>query len=133
MHEQVRLLTITAYSSGHLEQIFKTVSKKVVTTGQLQYLRLDYCFGDSHHYNITITTVANDQKSGFATYACKKTYNGGNCDTFTPYRDISGGPVNFIEMSLDGPQDYGPVVVIIRGHGRYDQPNSYILSASAPY
>lgn len=118
---------------GHLEPIFITHTKNVVPTTVLQYLRLDYCFGGAHHYNITITVVADDQRSGFATYACKKTYNKGKCNTKTPYRDISGGPANFVEVSLDGPQDYGPVDVIVRGDGRYAQPNSYILAASAPY
>ena len=121
------------FPSGHLEPIFITHTKKVVQTRVLQHLRLDYCFGASHHYNITITVVADDQKSGFATYACKKTYNGGKCDIRTPYHDISGGSANFLEVSLDGPQDYGVVGVLVRGDGRYDQPNSYILAASAPY
>lgn len=116
-----------------LVPIFITHTKKTVVTQQLQYLRLDYCFGLAHHYNITITVVADDQQSGFATYACKKTYNQGNCDVRTPYRDISGGPANFVEVSLDGPQDYGPVVVIVRGDGRYKLPNNYILTASSPH
>ena len=116
-----------------LVPIFITHTKKTVVTQQLQYLRLDYCFGLAHHYNITITVVADDQQSGFATYACKKTYKQGNCDVRTPYRDISGGPANFVEVSLDGPQDYGPVVVIVRGDGRYKLPNNYILTASSPH
>lgn len=116
-----------------LVPIFITHTKKTVVTQQLQYLRLDYCFGLAHHYNITITVVADDQQSGFATYACKKTYNQGKCDVRTPYRDISGGPANFVEVSLDGPQDYGPVVVIVRGDGRYKLPNNYILTASSPH
>ena len=118
---------------GILEPIFKTHVKKVVPTTQSQYLRLDYCFGGSPHYNISITVVADDQKSGFASYACKKTYNGGKCNVNTPYFDISGGAANFIEMDLDGPVDYGPVVVIVSGTGRYGDSNSFILSASAPY
>lgn len=104
-----------------------------VKTGYLKYFRLDYCFGGSHHYNISITTVASDQKSGFASYACKKTYNGGICNVKTPYRDISGGSVNFIEMGLDGPQEYGPVQVIVRGDGRFGEYNNFTIAGSVPY
>lgn len=118
---------------GQLVPIFKTQTSEVVTTGSLQFLALNYCFGGLPHYNITITVLADDQKSGFATYACKKTYNQGKCNIHTPYRDISGGPANFVEVRLNGPQDYGTVTVIVRGDGRYNDLNKYTLAASAPY
>lgn len=118
---------------ANLEPIFKTHAKLVVPTLHQLFLRLDYCFGGSPQYNITMTVVADDQKSGFASYGCKKTYNGGKCNVLTPYRDISGGAANFIEMDLDGPVDYGPVVVIVSGQGRSGGSNSFILTASAPY
>ena len=105
-----------------------------VMTGALKYFRLDYCFGSSHHYNITISTLASDQKSGFASYACKKTFNPtGICNVKTPYRDISGGPVNFIDMGLDGPHEYGPVQVIVRGDGRFGESNNFTIAGSVPF
>lgn len=119
--------------AGQLVPIFKTQTSEVVTTRSQQFLALNYCFGGLPHYNITITVVADDQKSGFATYACKKTYNQGKCNPGTPYRDISGGPANFVEVRLYGPQDYGTVTVIVRGYGRYKAPNNYTLAASAPF
>lgn len=118
---------------GELVPVFKMATSENVKTGYLKYFRLDYCFGGSHHYNISITTVASDQKSGFASYACKKTYNGGICNVKTPYRDISGGSVNFIEMGLDGPQEYGPVQVIVRGDGRFGEYNNFTIAGSVPY
>lgn len=118
---------------GQLVPVFKTSKTENVRTGVLKHFRLDYCFGPSHHYNISITTVADDQKSGFASYACKKTYNNGTCNVNTPYRDISGGSVNFIEVGLDGPQDYGPVQVIVRGDGRFGDYNNFTIAASVPY
>lgn len=115
--------------------VFKTSTTEDVETRSRKLFRLDYCFGASHHYNITITIVADDQKSGFASYACKKTYvhKEGKCDVKTPYHDLSGGPVNFIEVGLDGPQDYGPVQVLVRGDGRYGQYNNFTLAASVPF
>jgi len=104
-----------------------------VKTGSLKRFRLDYCFGSSPHYNIAITTLASDQKSGFASYACKKTYKAGVCDVGTKYRDITGGAVNFIEMGLDGPQEYGPVQVIVRGDGRFGDYNNFTVAGSVPY
>lgn len=118
---------------GQLVPVFKSSATEHVQTTALKYFRLDYCFGASHHYNITITIVADDQKSGFASYACKKTYNAGNCDVKTPYHDLSGGPVNFIGMGLDGPQEYGPVQVIVRGDGRYGESNNFTIAASVPF
>lgn len=119
--------------TGQLVPVFKTSKTENVRTGVLKHFRLDYCFGPSHHYNISITTVADDQKSGFASYACKKTYNNGTCNVNTPYRDISGGSANFIEVGLDGPQDYGPVQVIVRGDGRFGDYNNFTIAASVPY
>lgn len=118
---------------GQLVPIFKMAKAENVKTGSLKRFRLDYCFGGSPHYNITITTFASDQKSGFASYACKKTYNAGVCNVKTKYRDISGGVVNFIEMGLDGPHEYGPVQVIVRGDGRFGDYNNFTIAGSVPY
>lgn len=122
------------YSTAHdLVPIFKTSTIQDVITRTRKLFRLDYCFGTSHQYNIAVTVIAEDQQSGFATYACKKTYKQGKCDVFSPYYDISGGAVNVVQMELDGPQDYGPVLVLVRGDGRYGQVNNFTIAASAPY
>ncbi|XP_068755989.1 uncharacterized protein [Montipora capricornis] len=122
-------------------------SSEVATTGLQQFLALNYCFASRPHYNITIAVIADNQKSGFATYACKKTYNQGKCNPgtpdrqtdmfiwslgYSPYHDIPCGPANFVEVSLNGPQNYGTVTVIVRGDGRYKDLNKYTLAASAP-
>ena len=52
---------------------------------------------------------------------------------FSPDYDISGGAVNVVQMELDGPQDYGPVLVLVRGDGRYGKVNNFTIAASAPY
>lgn len=127
------LMNVLNLPTGHLVPVFKTSTTEDVVTRAHKLFRLDYCFGASHHYNITITVIADDQKSGFASYACKKTYKAGNCDVNTPYHDLSGGPANFIEVGLDGPQDYGPVLVLVRGDGRYEQYNNFTLAASVPF
>ena len=121
-------------SSGELVPIFITETQEQVETSELNYFRLDYCFGGKPSYSITISTIADDQQSGFATYVCKKTYvaQKGKCDTKTPFKDISGGPVNFVSVELNGPQDYGPVIVFIRGDGRFGLMNHFTLAGSAP-
>lgn len=119
-------------SAGNLVPIFISSSIQSVQTRRHKLYTLDYCFGPEHHYNITITVIANDQQSGFATYACKKTYKKGNCDVETPFSDISGGAVNVVPVGLDGPQDYGPVLVRVRGDGRYDLNNNFTLASSYP-
>ena len=126
-HKPYSLLT------DELVPVFKMAKIENVKTGVLKHFRLDYCFGRSPHYNISITTLASDQKSGFASYACKKTYKTGVCDVGTPYRDISGGSVNFIEMGLDGPHEFGPVQVIVRGDGRFGDYNNFTIAGSLPY
>lgn len=127
------LTKLNSSLTGQLVPIFKMAKAENVKTGSLKRFRLDYCFGASPHYNITITTFASDQKSGFASYACKKTYNAGVCNVKTKYRDISGGAVNFIEMGLDGPHEYGPVQVIVRGDGRFGDYNNFTIAGSVPY
>lgn len=122
----------TAYD---LIPIFKSASTQSVLTRNKKFYRLDYCFGPSHHYNVTITVIANDQQSGFATYVCSKTYvaKKGTCDVLTPNFDISGGAVNVVLMGLDGPMDYGSITVRVRGDGRYGLSNNFTLAGSAPY
>ena len=119
---------------GEMVPIFKTETQQTIETMELLHLRLDYCFGAHPQYNITITTVADDRLSGFATYACVKTYvqQAGKCDTKTNFKDISGGAANFVLVHLNGPQDYGPVEVIVRGDGRFAGDNLFTLAASAP-
>ena len=114
--------------------IFKTQVKQEIKTSELLHLRLDYCFGPQSQYNITITTIADDHQSGFATYACVKTYvqERGKCDTKTLFKDISGGAANFVQVHLNGPQDYGTVELLVRGDGRYKGNNLFTLAASAP-
>ena len=114
--------------------IFKTEVTEEIETMELLHLRLDYCFGPESQYNITITTIADDRQSGFATYACVKTYvqERGKCDTRTPFKDISGGAANFVQVHLNGPQDYGTVELLVRGDGRYKGNNLFTLAASAP-
>ncbi|XP_058953130.2 uncharacterized protein [Pocillopora verrucosa] len=122
-------------SAYDLIPIFKSASTQSVLTRNKKFYRLDYCFGPSHHYNVTITVIANDQQSGFATYVCSKTYvaKKGTCDVLTPNSDISGGAVNVVLMGLDGPMDYGSITVRVRGDGRYGLSNNFTLAGSAPY
>ena len=118
-----------------LQPVFKTSTSQDLDTGEFKLFRLDYCFGDNLHYNITVTVITEDQKSGFTTYGCTKTYvqQHGKCEVRTPYRDISGGPVNVVQMHLDKPLDYGPVQVLVQGDGRFGQNNHFTLAASVPY
>ena len=57
----------------------------------------------------------------------------GRCDVRTPYRDISGGPVNVVVMDVEKPADFGPVRVLLSGDGRHGQSNRFTLAASVPY
>ena len=111
--------------------IFKTTTVQEVITAELLSFRLDYCFGQKPEYNVSISTMTDDTKSGLATYGCVMSY--GECDTDTPFRDISGGPANFVQLKVRGPQDYGPIKVLVRGDGRYGDKNVFTLAASAPY
>ena len=111
--------------------VFKTTTPQEVMTANLLRLRLDYCFGEELHYNITISTMADDIKSGLATYGCVKSY--GACNTRTPFRDISGGSANFVRLQVNFPEDYGPIMVLVRGDGRYKNKNIFALAASAPH
>lgn len=118
-----------------LQPVFKTAITQSIETEEFKLYRLDYCFGDNLTYKIAVSVITEDQKSGFVSYGCKKTYMiaHGRCDVRTPFRDISGGPVNLVVMDLEKPADYGPVHVLISGDGRHHQNNHFTLAASVPY
>ena len=115
---------------NELIPIFTTITIHEVITAELLSLRLDYCFGQEPEYNVSISTMGHDTKSGLATYGCVMSY--GECDTDTPFRDISGGFANFVQLKVRGPQDYGPIKLLVRGDGRYGNKNRFTLAASAP-
>ena len=110
--------------------IFKTTTPEEVVTAELIRFRLDYCFGGEPYYNISISTMADDTTSGLATYGCVQSY--GECNTNTPFRDISGGPANFVQLQVQSPADLGPIHVLVRGDGRFQNKNVFSLAASAP-
>ena len=115
----------------NLVPIFKIEQVSSVPSAKLAFFKLDYCFADHPPYNLTITTVAADHKSGFATYACPKTIR--PCNVNTKFRDTSGSALNFIQAHISGPEDFGSVEVIVRGDGRYQKENKFTLAASTYY
>ena len=125
----------TSFNTALLQPVFKTAITQSIETEDFKLYRLDYCFGNELSYKITVSVITEDQKSGFVTYVCKKTYmiKHGRCDVRTPYRDISGGPVNVVVMDVEKPADFGPVHVLLSGDGRHGQSNRFTLAASVPY
>ena len=51
----------------------------------------------------------------------------GECGGLTPYRDMSGLPVNVVQIDIKESADYGPVQVLVLGEGRYGQSNGFII------
>lgn len=113
-----------------LVPIFKMSDPYAVKSNDLTYLQLDYCFPHSSgRYNVTVSVIANDEQSAFATYACPvstKDCEPGN----SPFHDTSGSAVNLVHVNVAGPPDIGPVTVVVRGDGRYGQMNTFTLAAS---
>ena len=110
--------------------IFKLSEPYTVMSNDLRYLQLDYCFPHSHgKYNVSVSVIANDEQSAFATYACPVSIP--DCEPRNaPFHDTSGSAANFVEVTVSGAQDIGPVTVVVRGDGRYKEMNSFSLAAS---
>ena len=115
-----------------LVQVFKLELPGNVTTNELQHFQMDYCFTPGGPYSLTVNTVANDDRSAFATYVCPlhvQQQHGGKCVVQTPYKDLSGSATNFVRVPINV-TDFGPVKAIVKGAGRYKQGNTFIISAS---
>ena len=113
-----------------LVPMFMTTEQLTVATNELEYLQLDYCFpNDALKYKLFISVIATDGKSAFATYACPAGVE--DCKTFTaPFSDTSASAANFVSVSISGPENVGPVTVIVRGDGRLGEKNKFTLAAS---
>ena len=125
-----RSVTAAGEQLYDLVPIFKLSGPHTVRSSDLAYLQLDYCFPHSDgKYNVSLSVIANDEQSAFATYACPKRI--WNCQPRNaPFHDTSGSAANFVQVTVSGEQDKGPITVVVRGDGRYDEMNSFLLAAS---
>ena len=125
-----RSVTAAGEQLYHLVPIFKLSGPHTVRSSDLAYLQLDYCFPHSRgKYNVSLSVIANDEESAFATYACPKSIS--DCQPRNaPFHDTSGSAANFVQVTVSGEQDIGPITVVVRGDGRYDEMNSFSLAAS---
>ena len=112
-----------------LMPIFRMSTAYPVRSGDLKFLQLDYCFPHASDYKMTVTVVADDGASAFATYACPKSI--ANCmPANAPFHDTSGSAVNLVPVEVQGVKDVGPIQVVVRGDGRFGKMNSFTLAAS---
>lgn len=77
---------------------------------------------------VTISTIASDEVSGFATYICTPDVQCTSTEAAT-YFDVSGASVNFVTVPIDA-KDAGILKVLVRGDGRYSGNNKFVLAAS---
>ncbi|XP_065053906.1 uncharacterized protein LOC135682795 [Rhopilema esculentum] len=129
-HWKYRALSgVNAAQLHELVPIFKMSSQYSVKSSDLVFLQLDYCFPHIGNYNVTISVIAEDEESAFATYACTKSIK--QCKTGNaPFHDTSGSAANTVQVRVAGAPDIGPITVIVRGDGRYLQMNTFSLAAS---
>ena len=113
-----------------LVPIFRLSEPYSVKTGDLRYLQLDYCFPNVQgKYSLSVSVIANDEQSAFATYACPMRIQ--DCEPRNaPFHDTSGSAANFVTVNVSGAPDMGPVTVVVRGDGRYKESNAFSLAAS---
>ncbi|XP_057315064.1 uncharacterized protein LOC130656246 [Hydractinia symbiolongicarpus] len=113
-----------------LVSIFKTTKPGTVPTHGSVLLELDYCFNPAELPGyVEISVFANNELSGFGTYACPGSVR--PCTTeSTKFYDVSGAAVNFVHVDMTQAKDMGPVQVIIVGNGRSGGINNFTLGAS---
>jgi len=113
-----------------LVPIFRLSEPYTVKTSDLKYLQLDYCFPNvKGKYHLSVSVIANDQQSSFATYACPSGIP--DCEPGNaPFHDTSGSAANFVQVAVSGAAEIGPVTVVVRGDGRYKEMNTFSLAAS---
>ena len=113
-----------------LVPIFRLSDPYSIKSHDLKYLQLDYCFPHGQgKYSVSVSVIANDENSAFATYACPSSVQ--DCEpSNAPFHDTSGSAFNLVPISVSGPADMGPVTVVVRGDGRYGKMNSFAMAAS---
>lgn len=123
-------VTAMAEQLYELVPIFKMSEPYSVKSNDLKYLQLDYCFPHKlSYYNVSVSVIADDEKSAFATYACPMSV--ADCQPSTaPFHDTSGSAANMVHVRVCGAPDIGPVTVVVRGDGRFDEMNTFTLAAS---
>lgn len=114
-----------------LYQVFKTSTTQKVSAHEFKLFQLEYCFVKPESYNVIITVINENLWPGLATYGCTMTYikQYGKCGVLTPYKDISGLPVNVVQININEPADYGPIQVLVLGEGQYNQTNNFTIAA----
>ena len=128
--KHVNTVTASGEKTQVLVPIFKFSEPYTVETGKLIYLQLDCCFHDYHtKFKVSISVIANDQRSAFATYACP--FSKKNCaPRNAPFYDVSGSAANLVEVVGYGKPDIGPITVVVRGDGRFKEKNTFSFAAS---
>ena len=128
--KHVNTVTASGETSEVLVPIFEFSDLYNVETGKLIYLQLDYCFIEpDKKFNVSISVIANDQRSAFATYACLPNIK--DClPSNASFNDTSGSAANFVEVVGYGKPDIGPITVIVRGDGRFKEKNTFSFAAS---
>ena len=118
------------YRRGHiLKRVFKNDVRGMVITEKEKRFQLNYCFPEKRTYDLTVSTVALDTKSGFATYVCSQRSK--HCSVRnSQFYDASGAAVNFVPIRLRTIEDLGPIKVIVKGDGRHSKKNKFTLAAS---
>ena len=77
-----------------------------------------------------MSTYTADEKSGFATYVCTHEVSCTSTED-AKFSDTSGASVNFVLTKLTDPVgQLGPIRVLVRGEGRFEDTNSFTLTAS---
>ena len=128
--KQVISFTENGVQRGHiLKRVFKKERNGTVLTERVKKFQINYCFPDKRQYHLTVSTIALDSSSGFATYVCTQRKKDCTIEA-SEFDDTSGGSVNFVPIKLSGDGDLGPITVLVGGDGRNSRKNTFTLAAS---
>jgi len=91
--------------------------------------KMSFFFNSQFPGNVIISTYAADEKSGFATYVCTHEVSCASTED-AKFFDTSGASVNFVLAKLTLQSQVGSIQVLVRGEGRFEDVNSFTLTAS---